>query len=173
MDQVILLNADYSFLGNVGWQKAVCLMVKGKTEVLKYSERIIKNFDGSVVMRIPLVLKLVKFIRTLYRTAVPFSKRNVLIRDKFQCVYCGEKFKKKTKKLTIDHIVPKSKGGKSTFENCCASCKPCNLKKGNRLCREANMFPKVKITQPTINQFLLLKMKELGINSILKELEIY
>ena len=169
MTNIILLNADYSYLGSVGWQKAICLMVKGKTEVLKYSERIIKNFDGSVVMRIPLVLKLVKFIRTLFKTKVPFSKRNVLVRDGFKCVYCG----KESKKLTIDHIIPKSKGGKSTFENCVACCKQCNLKKGHKSCREAKMFPHVKIYQPTISEFLNLKLKKLGINETLKELGVF
>jgi 5-methylcytosine-specific restriction endonuclease McrA len=167
--ETILLNADYSFLNNISWQKAICLLTKGKVEVLKYSERVIKNFDGSVIMRIPLVMKLIKFIRTLYKTKVPFSKRNVLIRDGFQCAYCGEV----SKNLTIDHIVPKSRGGKSTFENTVACCKPCNARKGNKTCRDANMFPNVKSYQPTISEFLMLKLKKLGIDNVLREVGIY
>ena len=169
MSSVLLLNANYSYLGNISWQKAICLMVKGKVEVLKYSETLVRNFDRSVVMKIPIVVKLIKIIRTLYRTKVPFSKRNVLVRDGFKCTYCGVK----SKKLTIDHVIPRSKGGKSSFENCVASCKSCNTKKGSRLPKEAKMFPKVKATQPTISEFLQLKVKSLGINNILKELGIF
>jgi len=61
-------------------------------------------------------------------------------------------------------------GGKSTFENCVASCKPCNSKKGHKLCSEARMYPKVRATQPTVNQFLQLKMKALGINKVIDDL---
>lgn len=166
---VILLNADYSFLNSVSWQKAICLIVKGKAEVLKFTERIIKNFDGSIVMKIPAVMRLIKIIRTLYRTKVPFSKRNVLVRDGYKCSYCGVE----SKSLTIDHIVPKSKGGKSLFENCVASCKSCNAKKGDMLCNKVGMFPKVKAYQPTISEFLSLKLKKLGIDKTLKDLGVY
>ena len=167
--ETILLNTDYTYLSNIPWQKAICLMVKGKVEVLKYTKRIIRNFDGSVVMKVPAVIKLVKIIRTLYKTKVPFSKRNVLIRDNFTCSYCG----KESKKLTIDHVVPKSKGGKSTFENTTASCKSCNSKKGNYSCEEAKMWPNSNRTQPTIHEFLNLRIKSLGINKLLKELGVF
>jgi 5-methylcytosine-specific restriction endonuclease McrA len=167
--ETILLNQDYTYLNSISWQKAVCLLTKGKAEVLKFSDRIIRNFDGSVIMRIPLVMKLIKIVRTLYKTKVPFSKRNVLIRDGLQCSYCGAK----SKNLTIDHVLPKSRGGKSTFENTVASCKPCNARKGNRTCQEANMFPKTKTYQPTISEFLTMKLKKTGTEDILKELGVY
>jgi len=76
-------------------------------------------------------------------------------------------------KLTIDHIIPKSRGGKTTFENCVASCKPCNNNKGDRTPREAKMYLKVKAYQPTISEFLIMKVKKLGINDILREMGIY
>jgi len=167
--QTILLNSDYSYLGNVKWEKAICLIVKGKVEVLKYTKRVIKNFDGSVIMKIPSVMRLIKFIRTLFRTKVPFSKRNVIIRDEFKCAYCGAE----SKRLTIDHVLPRSKGGKSSFENCVAACKKCNSEKGNKLCNEIKMFPKVKANQPTISEFLMLKLKNLGIDKTLKELGVF
>ena len=83
MTQCVLLNADYTFLNVVDWKRAMCLLTKDKITVLKYSERIVKTAEG-VLMRIPAVMKLIKLIRTLYRTRVPFSKRNVLIRDGFK-----------------------------------------------------------------------------------------
>jgi len=166
---VILLNSDYSFLNQVTWQKSICLLTKGKVEVLKYTDRIIRNCDGSVVMKIPAVLRLIKFIRTLFRTNVPWSKRNVIVRDNHTCVYCGQK----SKRLTIDHVVPRSKGGKSSFENCVAACRSCNNKKGNKSCREAKMFLRVKPTAPTISEFLRLKLLNSGINQTLKDLGVY
>jgi len=166
---VLLLNADYTYLNSVSWQKAICLIVKGKVKVLKYTKRIIKNFEGTVEMYIPSVMKLVKIIRTLYRIKVPFSKKNVLIRDMYTCMYCGVK----DKKLTIDHIIPRSKGGKSTFENCVSACKSCNSKKGNKTCREVRMFPKIRATQPTIQEFLNIKLKTLGIDKTLKDLGVF
>ena len=165
----ILLNADYSYLNSVTWQKAICLLTKGKVEVLKYTDRIIRNCDGSVVMKIPAVLRLIKFIRTLFRTNVPWSKRNVIVRDNYTCAYCGQK----SKKLTIDHVVPRSKGGKSSFENCVAACRSCNNKKGSYTCREAKMFLRVKPTAPTISEFLRLKLMNSGINETLKDLGVY
>lgn len=166
---MILLNLDYSFLNQINWQKAVCLLTKGKAEVLKFSDKVIRNFEGTVVMHIPLVMKLIKLVRTLYKTKVPFSKRNVLIRDGFTCAYCGME----SKNLTIDHIIPKSKNGKSTWENTVASCKKCNAHKGSRTCKEMNMFPKHKAYQPTISEFLGMKLKKLGVDIFLKDIGVY
>ena len=162
MTQCVLLNADYTFLNVVHWKRAMCLVAKGKVQVLKSSERIIRTAEG-IIMKVPAVMKLIKLIRALYRTRVPFSKKNVLVRDGFKCAYCGTE----KEKLTIDHIVPKSRGGKTTFENCVSSCKQCNNKKGGRTLREVNMYLKVKAYQPTISEFLKMKIKKLGINDVL------
>jgi 5-methylcytosine-specific restriction endonuclease McrA len=168
MDQCVLLNADYSFLNVVNWKRAMCLIAKGKVQVLRHSERLIRTAEGLAV-RVPVVMKLVKLIRTLYINRVPFSKKNILIRDGFKCAYCGSE----KGKLTIDHIIPKSRGGKTDFENCVSSCKSCNNKKGNKIPSEANMYLKAKTYQPTIAEFLRLKVKKLGINAVLKDLGVY
>jgi 5-methylcytosine-specific restriction endonuclease McrA len=165
MEQVILLNADYSFLNTVSWQKAITLLAKGKVEVLKTSERVITSASG-MIMKIPLVMRLIKIIRTIYKARVPFSKKNVMVRDGFKCVYCG----KTGVRFTIDHVVPKARGGKSTFENCVCSCKPCNNKKGSLSCRDARMFPKASLTAPTISEFLRMKITTLGIKKVLDDL---
>ncbi|MBW1693321.1 MAG: HNH endonuclease [Deltaproteobacteria bacterium] len=168
MDQCILLNADYSFLNVVNWKRAMCLMAKGKIQVLKHSERLIRTAEG-IAIKVPAVMRLIKLIRTLYVNRVPFSKKNILVRDGFKCAYC----KSEKRRLTIDHIIPKSRGGKTTFENCVSSCKPCNNKKGNKTPTEVKMYLKVKAYQPTISEFLRLKVKKLGINEVLKDLGIY
>jgi 5-methylcytosine-specific restriction endonuclease McrA len=162
MTQCVLLNADYTFLNVVHWKRAMCLVAKGKVQVLKSSERIIRTAEG-IIMKVPAVMKLIKLIRALYRTRVPFSKKNVLVRDGFRCAYCGME----KEKLTIDHIVPKSRGGKTTFENCVSSCTECNNKKGRKTLKEVNMYLKVKAYQPTISEFLKMKIKKLGINEVL------
>ena len=138
--------------------------MKGKTEVIKYSDKFINLVDGSK-MRIPIVMKLIKIIRMIYRNRVPFSKRNIMIRDDFTCAYCGIK-----RDLTIDHIIPVSQKGKTNWENCITACKSCNNKKGKRTPREAKMFPRKKAYCPTIMEFLRIKMKNLGVDNILKEL---
>ena len=168
MDQCVLLNADYTFLNVVNWRRAICLITKGKVQVLRHSERLIRTAEGLAV-KVPAVLRLIKLIRTLYINRVPFSKKNVLIRDGFKCAYCGSV----KRKLTIDHIIPKSRGGKTNFENCVSSCKSCNNKKGNKTPSEANMYLKVKAYQPTIAEFLRLKVEKLGINKVLKDLGVY
>lgn len=168
MRQCVLLNADYTFLNMVNWKRAMCLISKGKVQILKHSEKIVRTAEG-IAVKIPAVMRLIKLIRTLYINRVPFSKKNVLVRDGFSCGYCGNRHVK----LTIDHIVPKSRGGDTTFENCVSSCRSCNNQKGGRTPSEARMYLKVKAYQPTIAEFLRLKVKKLGINEVLKDFGIY
>ena len=167
MDHVIILNGDYTYLNSVTWKRAIRLIIKGKTEVLKYGNKVLKLVDGSV-MKIPSVMKLMKVIRMIYKHKVPYSKKNIHIRDNYKCVYCGS-----TKELTIDHVIPTSKGGKTSFENCVAACKDCNHKKGSRTPYEANMYLIKQPYAPTISEFFRLRMKQLGIESYLKELGVY
>jgi len=168
MTHCVLLNADYTFLNIVNWKRAICLLAKGKVEVLKDSELTIRNASG-FELKIPAVLRLIKLIRTIYRASVAFTKRNVLVRDGFKCSYCGTR----KERLSIDHIIPKSRGGKTNFDNCVAACKTCNIKKGNRTPNEARMYLKSKPYQPTISEFLRLKFQNLGIYEVLKDLGIY
>lgn len=164
MDRCVVLNGDYSFLNFVGWRRGVCLFLKGKCEVLKWSEKAIKLIDGSEI-KIPLILKLIKLVRTIYRNKVPFSKRNVMIRDNFRCGYCDTIYD-----LTIDHIIPTSKGGKTNFENCITACHPCNHKKRDKTPNEAGMYLKKKAYAPTISEFIMIKMKQLGFKEIIDDL---
>jgi 5-methylcytosine-specific restriction endonuclease McrA len=165
MSHCILLNADYSFLNLVNWKRAMCLMAKGKVEVVKDSRAAVLS-SGGRIFQVPAVLRLIKLIRTIYRAGVAFSKRNVFVRDGFRCAYCGDR----RDRLSIDHIVPKSRGGKTTFENCVAACKGCNLKKGGRTPGEAGMFLRTKAYQPTISEFLRMKFQNRGVQALLAEI---
>jgi 5-methylcytosine-specific restriction endonuclease McrA len=165
MSPCILLNADYSFLNLVNWKRALCLMAKGKVEVVKDSRATVLS-SGGRIFRVPTVLRLIKLIRTIYRAGVAFSKRNIFVRDGFRCAYCGNH----RDRLSIDHIIPRSRGGKTTFENCVAACKACNLKKGGHTPSEAGMFLRTKAYQPTISEFLRMKFQYRGLQEILNEI---
>lgn len=165
MAQCILLNADYSFLNVVSWRRAMCLVAKQKVEVLSYAKRSVGCVAG-IRRAVPAVMRLIKLIRTIYRARVPFSKRNVLIRDGFRCAYCGAS----GKRLTVDHIVPRCRGGGNDFDNCVACCQGCNARKGGRTPREAHLQLRRRPYQPTISEFIRLKFASLGIDGILAEI---
>jgi 5-methylcytosine-specific restriction endonuclease McrA len=164
----VILNGDYTFLNVVNWKRAICLMIKQKTEVLKFSNRAIRNSEGEIVTYVPLVMRLIKIIRMIYKNKVPFTKKNVFVRDKFKCGYCGS-----NQNLTVDHIIPTSRGGKNNFDNCITACRPCNNKKDRRTPSEAKMYLSHQPYAPTISEFIRLKMKQLKIDKFLKEIGVY
>lgn len=160
----VVLNGDYSFLNTVSWRRAVTLVMSGKTEVLKYADRAIKLANGSV-FQVPLLIKLLKVIRTIYRNKVPFSKRNVMIRDNYKCGYCGC-----NDELTIDHVIPISRGGKTEFDNCIACCIKCNTKKKDRTPTESRMYLQKRPYAPTISEFFRIKLKQLGLEQFINDI---
>lgn len=168
MEAVVLLNSDFTPLGVIGWKKAVKLIAKKKVEVVKYGTHVVSNFEKTVVITIPLIIRLVKLIRTLWGKRVPFSKRTVIIRDNFTCAYCG-KYSKTG--MTIDHIIPKAQGGKSTFDNVVSCCLPCNNYKDNKTPAQAKMYLKIRPTTPTIMEFIIKQIRNIGLTETLNELE--
>ena len=155
MDSVIVLNATYEFLGVVSWKRAMVLLFSGKVEVVKESDRIVQSISQS--FRVPAVVRLIKFIRQIYRREVPFSRRNILIRDGHTCQYCGLEFT--SGELTIDHIVPKAHNGPNDWTNVVACCRACNMKKGDRTPRQAGMKLMRRPFKPTIAEFFNLYLK--------------
>ena len=168
MDGCIVLNADFSYLNTISWKRAIKLMLAQKVRVVKESDKVVR-FGQNGAIRIPSVVALIKLIRIIFRGRVPFSKQNLIIRENGQCAYCG----KKTKALTIDHIIPRSRNGETSFENCVAACRICNHKKGARTPNEAGMRLMVRPVQPTISEFLRKKMAGSGVLDILKKLNVY
>jgi len=163
MDRCIVLNGDYSFLNTVSWRRAITLVMTGKTEVIKYADRVVKLANGKF-LQVPVLIKLLKVIRTIYRNRVPFSKRNVMVRDNYKCCYCGC-----NNELTIDHVIPSSRGGKTEFENCITCCMTCNSKKGDRTPTEARMYLQKRPYAPTISEFFRLKLKQLGLEDFIND----
>ncbi len=166
--QTVVLNADYTYLNTVNWKRGLKLVLLEKAEALKEADRTVCNVDRTYVFKIPLVLKLIHMVKTVYRNKIPYSRRNVFIRDQYMCQYCGTK-----DKLSIDHIVPSSKGGKTKFTNCVASCVKCNVNKGNRTPEEAHMHLKKVPHEPTVMEFLTHKMRDTGAYQFLKDIGVY
>ena len=131
--RALVLNSTFEPLQFTSARRALVLAMMGKAEALEYDGF---HFHTSTTSyRLPVVIKLRRYIRRPFKTTVSFSKKNVFRRDGHSCQYCGDS----QGELTIDHIVPRSRDGKSTWENVVTACRPCNLKKGNRTLGEAGM----------------------------------
>lgn len=148
--QVLLLNFDYTPLKVLSWQKAVSLWFTDKVEIVEeYNDFSLRSV--SITIKCPAVVRLLKYVRRK-QDRMKFSRLNVFSRDNFTCQYCG--LQPGTPELTYDHVVPKSQGGKTTWENIATSCVPCNARKGNRTPEEASMKLKSRPRRPEKNEFV-------------------
>jgi len=131
--QVLLLNASFEPLNVINWKRALKLVFLEKVEVLEESDTEVHS--ASEALRVPQVVRLLRFVGFRKRD-VKFSRQNIYARDKYRCQYCSKKLP--VKELTIDHVVPRSRGGGTNWENIVTCCKPCNRRKGGRTPDEAN-----------------------------------
>ena len=142
MDKVLVLNSDYTPLNVTTIRRGFILVVKGKAEILREDTQKIVTSVGEFVR--PLIIRLLNYVRYV-SAPLKLSRKRLYKRDDNQCVYCGSR-----KTLTIDHVMPKSRGGKNSWMNLVTCCTPCNIKKGNRTPEEANMKMNNKPYQPNI-----------------------
>lgn len=141
MDRVLVLNSDFTPINVTTSIKGYILVSKGKAEILKSSDIPINCGDHQLIR--PLVIRLLYYVKFRVR-ALKINRQRIFKRDNHECVYCGS-----VKQLTLDHVIPKSRGGKNTWNNLVTCCFTCNLKKGNKTPDEAKM---VMRTQPhTLN----------------------
>jgi 5-methylcytosine-specific restriction endonuclease McrA len=131
----LVLNADFRPLSYYPlslwpWQEAIKAAVLDRVDVVAEYDEVIRS--QRQVFRIPSVVVLKDFVRPQKRVA--FTRFNLFLRDEFCCQYCGAKGD-----LTFDHVVPRSKGGTTTWENVVAACSPCNLKKGSKSLRASGL----------------------------------
>lgn len=143
METVLVLNYDYTPLNVTSLRRGFVLVDKGKAEVLKESEQPIITTIGNFVR--PLVIRLLKYINFRKKREIKISRARIYQRDNYSCVYCGTQ-----RKLTIDHVIPKSRGGDNSWENMVTCCFDCNSKKGNKTPQEANMKMKTKPYTPSV-----------------------
>jgi 5-methylcytosine-specific restriction endonuclease McrA len=130
--QVLVLNASFEPLNVCSVRRAHVLVFKGKAEVIEELARPLRS--ATHVYQWPHVIRLQAYVRVPRPTQRRISRRALFARDGWRCQYCGS-----SGKLTLDHVVPRSRGGVSDWENVVASCAPCNLRKGDRLPDEAQM----------------------------------
>lgn len=129
MGKVLVLNASYEPLNITNWRRAIVLLLKGKAEQVEHNGRYIyPDFP------LPTVIRLRHYIRVPYKE-IPLTRRNILYRDGHSCQYCGYI----GSDLTLDHVLPRSRGGKDTWENMVTACVRCNVRKGSRTPEEARM----------------------------------
>lgn len=157
---VLVLNRNYTAIRVVGVRRAFRLLFKDHAEVvsqrgeewsthdfeswveLSQARHLFPEENGdwvrtvSLAIRVPKIIRLLLFDR-LPRRTVKFNRRNVFARDDSRCQYCGHRFP--TTQLTLDHVVPRSRGGRSSWSNLVCACTRCNVRKGGRLPREAGM----------------------------------
>ena len=142
----LVLNADYRPLSYYPlslwcWQDVVKAVFLNRVDVI--AEYDFDIHSPSFKMRLPSVIALRDYVRQDRWPA--FTRFNVFLRDGFQCTYCGAK----DRDLTFDHVVPRSKGGRTTWENIAAACSPCNLRKGGRMPQDVGMHPARRPIRPT------------------------
>lgn len=144
----LVLNADFRPLSYFPlslwcWQDAVKAVCMDRVSTIANYDRVVRS--PSFQMQLPSVISLREYISPSRRPA--FTRFNVFLRDGFACQYCGDRLP--THELTFDHVVPRSRGGRTTWDNVVAACSSCNLVKGNRMPRDCGMEPLTEPHQPT------------------------
>lgn len=145
----LVLNADFRPLSYYPlslwpWQDAVRAMFRDSVTVLSEYDRVVRS--PSFEFKLPSVLVLKEYVQATRKPA--FTRFNVFLRDEWHCQYCGSK--EKTNDLTFDHVIPKARGGRTSWTNIVTACRPCNTQKGHKLPRECKMLPISEPAQPSI-----------------------
>ena len=163
--KTLKLDSSYRPVSIIDARKALILYFMGKAEIVEYSEDSINTVNKTY--KLPSVISLKRYVK--YR---PFSlicnRKNILWRDRNTCQYCAKVFPES--KLTLDHVIPKSRDGPKSWDNLVTACKKCNQKKGNRTPKECNMFPIAKPRKPPLI-FFKTKAKNKILNSWLPYLQ--
>ncbi|MGF1650064.1 MAG: HNH endonuclease [Hyphomicrobiaceae bacterium] len=142
----LVLNADFRPLSYYplslwSWQDTVKAVFLDRVNIVSEYDHYVRspNFE----MRLPSVVSLKEYVRPAVYPA--FTRFNVFLRDRFTCQYCGSK-----SELTFDHLIPRSKGGHTRWENVVTACSPCNLRKANHLAEKIGMIPRQRPYRPTV-----------------------
>ena len=152
--RTLLLDSSYYPVEVINWKRAMILMISGRAEtIIDYNSISINSTHIS--FKLPKILRLFNIHQS--KKTVKFSRFNILYRDNFQCQYCTKQFHHKD--LTLDHIIPTSRGGRNTWDNVVAACSKCNSKKGSKSVSEAGMKLMKKPKRPGWSPQIVLKLK--------------
>lgn len=142
MEKVLVLNSDYTPLNLTSSYKGFNLVNKGKAEILKASER--PFLAGTRTYIRPLIIRLLNYVKFRFHK-LKINRNRLFKRDNYECLYCGSK-----RNLTVDHVIPKSRGGDNTWLNLVTCCSHCNRTKDNKTPEEAGMKLSKNPFEPTI-----------------------
>ncbi|MCS7245141.1 MAG: HNH endonuclease [candidate division WOR-3 bacterium] len=150
MSRVLVLNQTFEPLNIISIKRAIKLIFTLKADIIYANSKLIRA--QSIAIPEPSVIRLKYYIKVKYKEP-SLSKKNIILRDRRTCQYCG------TQKgpFTVDHITPKSRGGKDTWENLVCACMKCNLKKGDMLPEEVGMKLISKPRKPTYFELNILR----------------
>ncbi len=142
----LVLNADFRPLSYYplslwSWQESVKAVFLDRVNIVSEYERFVRS--PTLEMRLPSVVSLKTYVRPA--TYPAFTRFNVFLRDRFSCQYCGDK-----SELTFDHLVPRSRGGQTKWDNVVTACAPCNLRKGSTMPAQSGMRPYQLPYRPTV-----------------------
>lgn len=145
---VLVLNADFRPLSYYplslwSWQDAVKAVFLDRVSIIATYDRVVHS--ARLAMRVPSVIALKDYVQADRNPA--FTRFNVFLRDRFTCQYCAQQ--RNTSELTFDHLIPRSRGGRTLWDNVTTACSACNLKKGSRLPHECGMHPRTYPYQPS------------------------
>ncbi len=152
MESTLVLNASFEPLEIVSAKRAIALITLGKASSVDNSPKFMRS--EHVAFPIPYVIQLSYMVHRPYGKKVAFSRRGVFIRDNFSCVYCSKKA------TTIDHVVPASKGGQWSYDNCVAACIKCNNKKSNYSLKKMGWTIPFELKEPSPYKVMLHNAKQ-------------
>jgi 5-methylcytosine-specific restriction endonuclease McrA len=131
MSRALVLNATYEPLGVVACRRAVVLVLDAKAELLHDTGDAIHS--EHLVLPVPSVIRLRQFVKVPFRRRAPLNRRGVFARDGHRCQYCGGPAE------SLDHVIPRSRGGEHAWDNVVAACRPCNVRKRDRMLADTSM----------------------------------
>lgn len=141
--RTLVLDRAFQPLRAISWERAITLDLTNRVEVLEVYDAVVRT--AAAAFPLPAVIRMPAFFRRMPNT-VALTRRNVLIRDAGCCQYCAAT--PSIRDLTLDHVVPRSRGGRSTWENLVTACGPCNRRKGSRTPEEAGMALRARPARP-------------------------
>lgn len=148
MGGTLLLNATYEPICVVPVRRAVVLVLSAKAEVVAGADSFVRS--TSTAIQRPTVIRLLHYVKVPYRARLPLTRRALIARDKGRCGYCGKAGD------TIDHILPRSRGGKHEWENVVLACKACNGKKADKLLSELGWELRIRPHAPKGTGWLII-----------------
>lgn len=143
--KALLLNASFEPLRAISWQRAIVLVYQQKVDVVKEYEWVIHS--PSWAMRLPSIIRLHSYVKPTFRHEVRFSRENIFARDRFICQYDGRRHPREH--LTLDHVVPRNRGGRTEWENIVTCCIPCNRRKGSKTPAQSGLRLLSRPTRPS------------------------